>query len=164
MSGAGEGPDPLDPSTPYVPLSAEGPVADTPLWLSHHFPDDYDRCAVVAGRHVCRRCLWMYPTACVAAVLVGVVGPWPAWLVPVLPFPAVVDFVVDNLGLRPYSARRQAVLSAVGAVGAGVGYVRYLDRPGDPLVWGTVLAYGAICLASAVVGWRRRRETVRSEA
>ena len=37
---------------PYVPLSDEPPLADTPLWLSHHHPEAYDRCAVVAGRHV----------------------------------------------------------------------------------------------------------------
>lgn len=146
---------------PYVPLASEPPVADTPMWLSHHWPDHYDRCAVVAGRHVCRRCLFMYPVAVVAA-LWAAIGPW--WpqdldvvLIPLLPLPAVVDFVVDNLGLVRYSARRQAALSAVGAVAAGAGYLRYLDRPGDPVVWATVLVYGAVCLASVVVGHLRTR-------
>ena len=156
-------PQPVDGPdlAPYVPLSAEGPVADTPMWLSHHWPDQYDRCAVVAGRHVCRRCLWMYPVAVVAALLAAF-GPW--WpreadvvLIPLLPFPAVVDFVVDNLGLARYSARRQAILSAIGALAAGAGYLRYLEHPGDPLVWGTVLVYGAACLASVVVGHLRAR-------
>lgn len=31
-------------------------MADTPLWLSHHWPGEYDRCAMVARRHICRRC------------------------------------------------------------------------------------------------------------
>lgn len=145
MSGA-----PADPT----------PVADTPMWLSHHWPDQYERCAVVAGRHVCRRCLVMYPVAIVAAV-VAAVGPWwprawDDWLIPLLPLPAVVDFVADNLGTARYSPARQAVLTAIGAVAAGAGYLRYLDRPGDPLVWGTVLTYGAICVAAALAGHRRR--------
>lgn len=142
---------------PYVPLSVDAPpVADTPMWLSHHWPDGYDRCAVVAGRHVCRRCLFMYPIALVAAVVASV-GPW--WprgldpvLIPLLPFPAVVDFVLDNLGVVRYSPARQAALTSIGALAAGAGYVRYLDRPGDPLVWATVVVYGLVCAAAALAG------------
>lgn len=152
-------PDPL--REPYVPLSEEAPVADTPMWLSHHWPSGYDRCAVVAGRHVCRRCLVLYPVALLTGILVSlgswwspVLDPWVLWL---LPMPGVVEFVLDNLGAIRYSPVRQMVLSALGAMAAGVGYVRYLDHNTDPLVWGVVLAYGGICLAGAVVGARRRR-------
>ena len=42
----------------------------TPLWLSHHYPGQYDRCVVVGRRHLCRRCAVMYPFA----VLVGVIA------------------------------------------------------------------------------------------
>jgi hypothetical protein len=149
-----------DPLPPYVPLAADAsPVADTPMWLSHHWPDGYDRCAVVGRRHVCRRCLFMYPIAAVAAIVASV-GPW--WprdldpvLIPLLPFPAVVEFVLDNLGLVRYSPVRQAALTSVGALAAGAGYVRYLDRPGDPVVWATVVVYGLVCAASAYIGHRR---------
>lgn len=133
--------------------------ADTPMWLSHHWPSGYDRCALVSGRHVCRRCLFMYPVAAVAAVLGAMGVGWPdrfdLWALWLLPLPAVVDFVVDNLGRSRYSATRQAALSAVGAVAAGVGYRRYLESPGDWRVWSVVLAYGAICLAAALMGNRR---------
>ena len=150
------GPD--DPA-PYVPLAADAPpVVDTPMWLSHHWPDGYHRCAVVAGRHVCRRCLFMYPIAAVAVV--AGIGPW--WprdldpvLIPLLPLPAVVEFVLDNLGLVRYSPVRQAALTAVGALAAGAGYVRYLDDLGDPVVWTTVVVYGLVCAAAALVGHRR---------
>ena len=74
--------DPYDdeePLPPYVPLSEEpmGPVADTPMMLSHHFPEDYDRCAVVAGFHVCRRCLVLYPVALVTGVVISLGSWWP---------------------------------------------------------------------------------------
>lgn len=152
---------PDDDLPPYVPLAADAgpPPADTPMWLSHHWSDAYDRCAVIAGRHVCRRCLFMYPVAAVAAVVASV-GPW--WprdldpvLIPLLPLPAVVEFVLDNLGVWRYSPVRQAVLTSIGALAAGAGYVRYLDRPGDPLVWATILGYGAICCTAAYVAHRR---------
>jgi len=159
VSERDHGPD-EEPLPPYVPLAADAPPgADTPMWLSHHWPDAYDRCAVVGRRHVCRRCLFMYPIAAVAAVVASV-GPW--WprdldpvLIPLLPFPAVVEFVLDNLGIVRYAPVRQAVLTSIGALAAGAGYVRYLDRPGDPVVWGTVVVYGLTCAVSAFVGHRR---------
>ena len=49
-------------------------AVDTPMWLSHHWPSGYDRCTVIAGRHVCRRCLVLYPVALVAGVAAGLVG------------------------------------------------------------------------------------------
>ena len=47
------------------------------MWLSHHHRENYDRCTVVAGRHVCRRCLWFYPV-CFATTLLSLDGVhWP---------------------------------------------------------------------------------------
>lgn len=139
----------------------EPPVADTPMWLSHHWPSGYDRCAVVGGRHVCRRCLVMYPVALVAGLAIGAAGWWGSsldgWLLWLLPLPAVVEFVLDNLGAIRYSPVRQMVLSGIGAVAAGLGYVRYLDDNLDPQVWSVVGVYTAVCVAAVVVGSRRRR-------
>ena len=140
--------------------AAEVPLADTPMYLSHHWPWDYDRCAVVGGLHICRRCLVLYPVALVAGIVVSIGSWWPsgldAWVLWLLPLPGVVEFIADNLGLIRYSPRRQVVLSAAGAWAAGVGYTRYLDDTTDPLVWSVVLVYGAACLVAAIVGWRRR--------
>ena len=139
---------------------AEVPVADTPMYLAHHWPADYDRCAVVGGLHICRRRLVLYPVALVAGILVSIGSWWPSgldpWVLWLLPLPGVVEFVADNVGLIRYSPRRQVVLSAMGAWAAGVGYTRYLQDTTDPLVWSVVFAYGATCLLGAVVGWRRR--------
>jgi len=136
-------------------------VADTPMWLSLHWPGQYDRCAVVAGRHVCRRCLVLYPLAVVTGVAVGVGAWWPhridPWVLWLFPLPGVVEFVLDNVGTIGYSPRRQVVLSAFGAVAAGIGYVRYLDHATDPLVWGVVAVFTAACVLGVVVGiWRTR--------
>lgn len=156
--GPDDGPRDWDPEgvepTPDLP--------DTPMWLSHHWPGQYDRCAVVGGLHVCRRCLVLYPLALVTGILVGLGSWWPhgldATVLWLFPLPGVVEFVLDNLGRIRYSPLRQVVLSAFGAVAAGVGYVRYLDHTTDRLVWTVVGVYTATCVAGVVVGQLRRRE------
>lgn len=155
--------DDLDGLGPGWRGGADSLVPDTPMWLSHHWPVDYDRCAVVGGLHVCRRCLVLYPLALVVGVAISIGSWWPhdldAWVLWLLPLPGVIEFVLDNLGRIPYVPRRQMMLSAGGAVAAGVGYVRYLDRTTDPLVWSVVAAYTAACLAGAIVGGMRRSRT-----
>lgn len=138
----------------------EAQLPDTPMWLSHHWPHAYDRCAVVGGVHVCRRCLVLYPLALVTGIAIGIGSWWPhrfdAWVLWLFPLPGVIEFVLDNLGRIGYSPARQVVLSGAGAVAAGLGYVRYLDHTTDPLLWSVVGAYTAACLAGAVIGGLRR--------
>lgn len=38
------------------------------FWLSHHHPDEWDRCYLVGPVRVCARCLGVYPTLAVAVV------------------------------------------------------------------------------------------------
>jgi hypothetical protein len=142
-------------------LGPEPPVADTPMYLSHHWPEQYDRCSIVGGLHVCRRCLVLYPLAIVTAVAVSIGSWWPhrldAWALWVLPLAGVIEFVADNIGTVAYSARRQAILSSLGAVAAGIGYTRYLHDTTDPLVWSVVAVYTSVCVAGVVIGTVRRR-------
>lgn len=151
-----------EPTTDPAPgPSLDPPVADTPMWLSHHWPDGYDRCAVVGGMHICRRCLVLYPVAFITGVLVSIGSWWPheldPWVLWLFPLPGVIEFVLDNLRRVDYSPVRQMVLSAFGAVAAGVGYVRYLDDTLDPLTWTVVGVYTAICVAAVVAGVLTRR-------
>lgn len=136
------------------------PMADTPMWLSHHWPDTYDRCAVIGGLHVCRRCLVLYPLALVSGIAISIGSWWPhgldPWVLWLFPLPGVIEFVLDNLDRIGYSPRRQVLLSAGGALAAGVGYVRYLEDTFDPLVWSVVGVYTAACLAGAIIGGLRR--------
>jgi hypothetical protein len=122
----------------------------TPLWLSHHYAHQYDRCATVAGRHVCRRCLWFYP-ACFATMVLSLAGlhwsaaadPWLLWLLPV---PVVAEWWAEHLGLADYSPRRQVALSVLAAPAVGRGLGRYLRHPGDHLFWAVVAVYAVVCL------------------
>jgi hypothetical protein len=124
--------------------------------LAHHDPDHYERCVTLGGRHVCRRCLVLYPLAFAVAAIALVSDREPTsldvvWLL-VLPLPAVVEFCLEHLGRLPYRAGRQIVVTVPLAVALGLGFARYLDGPGDLLFWAMVVIYGGICLA--VMGWR----------
>ncbi len=132
----------------------------TPLWLSHHWPDDYDRCVVVRGRHVCRRCSVLYPLA--AAVLVAsLAAGWAAdgvgaWLFVLLPIPAVVELCLEQVDVVEHSPRRLVALTVPLAIGLGLGFARYLEAPGDLLFWGVVVGYTGVCLVAVAIGSRRR--------
>jgi hypothetical protein len=141
---------------------APRPGADesiSPMWLAHHYPDDYDRCVTLGRTHVCRRCLVLYPVAFVVMGLALAGVRWPEaldpWLLVLLPAPAMAEFVLEHLGVVRYQPLRQTALTVPMAVALGVGFARYLDHQGDPLFWGVVVAYSFIGLGATIIGWRR---------
>jgi hypothetical protein len=126
-----------------------GSGADAPMWLSHHWPEDHGRCVTVRGRLVCRRCLVLYPTALLVAVVFGLWLTWPErldpWLLWLLPLPAVVELAGEHLGLlRPHARRLIAVTVPLG-IACGRLYLRYLDDLTDGLVLSVVGVYGGLC-------------------
>lgn len=115
---------------------------------------------VVAGRHVCRRCLALYPVAVLAMVAV-LAGRWEgeqavAWALVALPLPAVVDFVVEHLGRSQPSPRRLVAVSVLLGAGLGAGLARYAAHPTDRLFWGVAVGYSLVCLAALLTGRRTR--------
>ena len=132
------------------------------ILLAHHWPHRYERCTVIGGRHVCRRCLWFYSISFVTLAL-GFVGisPWPtAWdavMVWILPIPATIDFVLGELSPLKYSPRRQVITTAIMAFAAGRGFhVELLDQ-GSTTFWAPVLVFGSIWFATAVQAWLENR-------
>jgi hypothetical protein len=121
----------------------------TPLWLSHHWPDDYDRCVQIGHTHVCRRCLWFY-LACFTTLALDLAGvrwplsldPWILWLASI---PVVVEWWGEHLGWFRYSARRNVVTALIVGPAVGRGLARYLENHTDGLFWSVVLTYAAIC-------------------
>lgn len=132
------------------------------MWLSHHPPEQYDRCLRVGRWHVCRRCALLYPLAFLVTGLSVATG-WSggagaAVLVIVLPLPAVVEFCLEQFGRISYQPWRQLAVTAPLAVALGIGFARYLEDVGDLVFWSTVVVYGGIG-AGAVV-WRILDERV----
>ncbi len=130
------------------------------MWLSHHYPEDYDRCVLVGRTHVCRRCLVLYPVALLALAVAAQFHRSTlidALLGGLLPLPAVIDFTLENLDLVGYRPRRQLIVTAPLGVALGVGLDRYFRRHFDPLFWGLAIGYCAVCVVALILGARRRR-------
>ncbi|MEE9414631.1 MAG: hypothetical protein V3V01_05045 [Acidimicrobiales bacterium] len=134
--------------------------ATSSLWRTHHQPDQYDRCAVIGGRHYCRRCLALHPLSIIIAVVSAVgYAPWPQswdpWAIWILSGPATIDFIVEQLKIRPYNARRQvaATLLTAFAFGRALGYE--LESQWSSLFWGPLAVFGGLWFA---VGYYSHRQ------
>jgi hypothetical protein len=131
------------------------------VWLSHHYPEDYDRCVAVGSVHVCRRCLVMYSVAILTVVLARLGLRWPMWLDPfllvALCVPAQVEFVLEHLGRIPYRPAVEDLVMIPASVALGVGFDRYLHRHTDPLFWACIVGYGTICFTAVWLGARRAK-------
>lgn len=131
----------------------------TPMWLAHHYPEDYDRCVRVGRTRICRRCLVLYPVGfvvmaiCLVAGFTG--GPASTAVLVALPLPAVVELVLEQLGVLRHRPLRQVVVTVPLGIGLGVGFARYLDHPGDLVFWTVVATYGGSCLVAIMWRWRR---------
>jgi hypothetical protein len=135
--------------------------------LSHHLPHEHDRCVVIGRRHVCRRCLVLYPIA-FAVMFVTLAGyGWSRSLDPVLfmvlPFAVAVEFVAEKLGLAQYVARRQIALTALAAPALGTGLARHIRSPFDGWFVAMVLGYGGACAVAHVVASSRETRMERAE-
>jgi hypothetical protein len=152
---------------------------DTPLWLSHHWPEHHERCVSVGRRHLCRRCSVLYPLAALTAVVVALVEVPTQLLLAtmwLLPAPMAIDWAFEHVGRLRYSAPRQVLLTAIGAPALGVALGIHAQQPfsfaavAPVAFW--VLACAVIAVAattqSAASGndWEERHdaaETARSE-
>jgi hypothetical protein len=131
------------------------------MWLAHHWPDHYERCAVVAGRRVCRRCLFLYPlTIAVALAALGDVLLWPRRFDPaliwLLSLPGTLEYAAEQLGVLRYRARRQVVATAITAVALGRGMSYEFEHRWSWYFWGPLLVFGTIWFTATIVGRRIR--------
>lgn len=140
------------------------PPPDTPLWLSHHWPEHYERCMSLGRHHVCRRCLVLYPTALLVAVLVALatstsqaVPPAALWALWLLPAPAVAEWVLEHLAALPYRPLRQAATSLVAAPALGIALGLHAVAPFDGRVVTPVAVWVAVCASTALWSSLRAR-------
>ena len=139
------------------------------LWLAHHWPHRYERCTVVGGRHVCRRCLWFYGVSfLVLAVNAVDVTLWPEGWEPavlwLLALPATIEFVGGEFGAWRYDARRQVLVTVLMGVAVGRGFFLELSDSGNWAFWGPVLVYGSTWFTAAALAWAVRRGQYREDA
>jgi hypothetical protein len=131
------------------------------LLLSHHRPEEHDRCFRLGGQLVCRRCAVLYPLAVLTAALSLAGLHWPAaWdgtLLYLLPLPVTLEFLFERLGSLRYRPGRQLALTVLAAPALGRGFARYLHHPGDRLFLNMVLLLGGAGLFALLAGRRAHR-------
>lgn len=124
-----------------------------PFYLSHHYTEEAERCFCWSNRYYCRRCFVLYPLMfLLIGFALGDFWLWPSqddsiWLC-ILPLPAVIEFVCEQLRYFSYSSTRQIITTLFLAPALGKGFARYLENQGDLLFWGMVLTYGGICVSA----------------
>ena len=131
----------------------------SPLWYAHHHVEQYDRCVQIGKRHVCRRCVVLYPLVLLsAATLIAlgvsdapilVLGMW------VLPLPMTLDWIGEYLGQVRYSPSRQILLTALAAPALGCAFALHLQQAFSPVALAPMTLYVLLCCAAVM--WRSRR-------
>ncbi len=136
--------------------------ASKSLWLAHHWPHRYERCADIAGRHVCRRCLWFYSISLVvfAAAFAGI-SPWPeSWdnvMVWVLSVPATVEFIGGEMGKWKYNAKRQIAVTSILALAVGRGFYRNVQDQFTWIFWGPAIVFGLLWFFTGLWAWKQNK-------
>lgn len=131
----------------------------TPMWLAHHYPEDYHRCVLVGRSYVCRRCLVLYPVAFAVAFATLRWHPGETTdsiLLFLLPLPAVIELVLEQFGVLTYDPRRQVLVTVPLALGLGRGFAVYLNDITSLRFWIPIVVYFAICFCA--VAWNRRTQ------
>ena len=144
------------PATTTIGGMATGRI--TPMWLAHHYPEDYDRCVLIGRSHVCRRCVVLYPLAFAVMALTFNWHPSTAvdvFLLVVLPLPSVIELVAEQVFRLGYDPRRQMLVNVPLAIGLGRGFAIYLDNHTSLLFWGVVVLYTAV--SGLAILWGQRQ-------
>lgn len=100
------------------------------MWLSHHHPDQHDRCVFIGKRPVCRRCLALWPLTIFLMVLqLVLIGPVKStfWdLIAIIPvLPGFVDFLGTTRLWWSYSPKRVLIGSFFMAIGLSRLFISY---------------------------------------
>lgn len=133
------------------------------MWLAHHWPEHYrERCVVLAGRHVCRRCAALYPLGVLVAILSWAgVAPWPETFDPaaiwILSIPATVAYCAEALGLIRYSSKVQVGTTLVAALAFGRALGYEFEQRWSPEFWGPICFFGLVWFLFTAAGMIIRR-------
>ncbi|MFB6111384.1 MAG: DUF2085 domain-containing protein [Halobacteriaceae archaeon] len=131
-----------------------------PYLLSHHLPENWDRCyrLSIGGRQVriCARCSGIYPgiAAGLGGALTGLVAIPSVVVIAILPLPALLDWVLTTIGEREGANALRTATGALLGFGYGLGLVALSSGRVLELL-GVGLAYGLLALLAMGVAARR---------
>lgn len=132
------------------------------FWLSHHHPEEYDRCYAIGPLRVCARCLGVYPTMALTLVALFVLraplehrADLPAVLA--LTAPATLDWAFGRF--RPHALSNPWRTATGIALGLALGRSLFihLQRPFPVVLLAQLALVTAVALPVILATYRRSR-------
>jgi uncharacterized membrane protein len=132
------------------------------FWLSHHGPEELDRCYRVGGVHLCARCLGTYP------VLFAVLVAQFAWHAPLshpldlpigvgLVLPATADWAFGRFHPHRFSNPWRTATGALLGVALGRSLFIHLQRPLPPVLLAQAAVVTIVALPVILATYLRGR-------
>lgn len=132
------------------------------FWLSHHPPDELDRCYRVGSLHVCARCLGTYPVM-FAAIAAQLALHWPLEYpldVPLsvaLVLPATLDWGFGRFQPHRFSNAWRTATGVLLGLGLGRSLFIHLQRPLPVALLAQAFVVTGIALPVILAAYRRKR-------
>lgn len=132
------------------------------FWLSHHPPDELDRCYRLGAVHVCARCLGTYPVM-FAAIVAQVALRFPLEhpldvpLCVALVLPATIDWALGRFDPHRFSNAWRTLTGILLGLGLGRSLFIHLQRPMPTALVAQGLVVTGIALPVIFIAYRQKR-------
>ena len=132
------------------------------FWLSHHPPDELDRCYRFGSVYICARCLGTYPVmfALIAAQIVlraPLDHPWDLPVCSALVLPATIDWALGRFQPHRFRNLWRSATGVLLGVGLGRSLFIHLQRPLPEALLAQGLVVTAIALPVILTAYRQKR-------
>jgi uncharacterized membrane protein len=132
------------------------------FWLSHHPPDELDRCYRFGQVHVCARCLGTYPVMFVViaaqlALRSPLTHPLDVPLSVALVLPATLDWALGRFQPHRFTNLWRAFTGVLLGMGLGRSLFIHLQRPLPEALLAQGIVVTAIALPVIFTAYRRKR-------
>lgn len=132
------------------------------FWLSHHPPDELDRCYRFGSVHVCARCLGTYPVMFAAiaaqfALRFPLAHALDVPLAATLVLPATLDWAFGRFAPHRFSNAWRTLTGAVLGLGLARSLFIHLQRPFPDALLAQAVVVTAVALPVIFTSYRRNR-------
>ncbi len=132
------------------------------FWLSHHPPEELDRCYRLGRFHVCARCLGTYPVmfgviAAQLALRAPLAHPLDVPVCVVLTLPATLDWAWGRFQPHRFSNSWRTLTGLFLGLALGRSLFIHLQQPMPPVLLAQAIVVTGIALPVILTSYRRKR-------
>lgn len=132
------------------------------FWLSHHPPEELDRCYRFGSVHLCARCLGTYPVmfaviAVQLALHAPLEHPLDLPLCVALVLPATIDWAIGRFQPHRFSNLWRTSTGVLLGLGLGRSLFIHLQRPMPPALLAQAIVVTGVSLPVILTAYRRKR-------